>query len=183
MRRWVKYLIAALLPMTVLISKPIEPLFITLFGEEVRLRVDALDPREVFRGDYVGLYFEALERPKEDELSRESIGDAAPLSPGGISHDYGRAVYLTLKSDSSGISQPGGIFAAPPKDSLYLKARVMRPWAPSVIRLDFGANLKRFYVRENTGEAIEDAVRKGRTVAVVKVWRGLPLLVSLDIKP
>ena len=43
--------------------------------------------------------------------------------------------------------------------------------------------LECFYLRENTGRALEDAARKGRIEAIVKVWRGMPVIVSLDVKP
>ena len=42
---------------------------------------------------------------------------------------------------------------------------------------------ERFYLRENTGRALEDAARKGRIEAIVRVWRGMPVIVSLDVSP
>ena len=178
MKRWMKYILAALLPIGILLSKPVVPLLITLFGEDARLSVEALDPREVFRGDYVELSFGELEELSTYEQSKGLSCDRWPEPD----RDFGKEFYVTLARDSAGIDRPSGIFASPPAEGLYIRGSI-RHSPLTGIRLDFGPGLKRFYVKENTGRAVEDAMREGRAAAVVKIWRGMPLLVSLDIKP
>ena len=165
MKSWQKYIAAAILPVAVLLSKPIMPLVITLLGDDARFEVAVLDPREIFRGDYVELSFEDLER-----LSAEALGEESP-----IDRERTKYLYVSLKKDSRGLDRPNGFSASPPKEGLYIRGRV------GLMRVDFGTNLSRYYVKENTGREIEDAIREGRAAAVVKIWRGNPLLVSLDI--
>ena len=167
MKSWQKYVLAAVLPMTVLLSKPLVPLAVMLFGDEARFEVTVLDPREIFRGDYVELSFEELER------AALKIFEAQNTS----GRDRAKYLYVSLKKDSKGLDRPNGVSLSPPKEGLYIRGKV------GLVRLDFGDSLCRYYVKENTGLEIENAIREGRAEAVVKIWRGSPLLVSLDITP
>ena len=53
-----KYALAALLPLLILLALPLKPFLISFLGQEVTLAVRPVDPRDLFRGDYVALSFE-----------------------------------------------------------------------------------------------------------------------------
>nr|WP_315101585.1 GDYXXLXY domain-containing protein [uncultured Fretibacterium sp.] len=185
MRGLRRYLVAALLPLCVLLAAPVRPALILMFGEEVRLATVPFDPRDLFRGDYVALHFAVEEIPLAS-FDVVSGGRAASRGTGGpepaemkLAKDW----YVSLKRDASGIFSPEGVGTSPPVGRPYLRGTFRAASGGSVARLDFGPGLECFYLRENTGRALEDAARKGRIEAIVKVWRGMPVIVSLDVKP
>ena len=55
--KW-KFVLAALPPLLILLALPLKPLLISALGTEVTLAVRPVDPRDLFRGDYVALSFE-----------------------------------------------------------------------------------------------------------------------------
>ena len=185
MRGLRRYLVAALLPLCVLLAAPVRPALILMFGEEVRLATVPFDPRDLFRGDYVALRFAVEEIPLAS-FDVVSGGRAASRGTGGpepaemkLAKDW----YVSLERDTSGIFSPEGVGTSPPVGRPYLRGKFRAASRGSVARLDFGPGLERFYLRENTGRALEDAARKGRIEAIVRVWRGMPVIVSLDVKP
>lgn len=180
MRGLRRYLVVALLPLCVLLAAPVRPTLILMFGEEVRLATVPLDPRDLFRGDYVALRFAVEEIPLAsfDVVSGGETGGPEPAEIK-LAKDW----YVSLKRDASGIFSPEGVGTSPPVGRPYLRGTFRVASGGSVARLDFGPGLERFYLRENTGRALEDAARKGRIEAIVKVWRGMPVIVSLDVKP
>ena len=185
MRGLRRYLVAALLPLCVLLAAPVRPALILMFGEEVRLATVPFDPRDLFRGDYVALRFAVEEIPLAS-FDVVSGGRAASRGTGGpepaemkLAKDW----YVSLERDTSGIFSPEGVGTSPPVGRPYLRGKFRAASRGSVARLDFGPGLERFYLRENTGRALEDAARKGRIEAIVRVWRGMPVIVSLDVSP
>lgn len=185
MRGLRRYLVAALLPLCVLLAAPVRPALILMFGEEVRLATVPFDPRDLFRGDYVALHFAVEEIPLAS-FDVVSGGRAASRGTGGpepaemkLAKDW----YVSLNRDASGIFSPEGVGTSQPVGRPYLRGTFRAASGGSVARLDFGPGLECFYLRENTGRALEDAARKGRIEAIVKVWRGMPVIVSLDVKP
>ena len=185
MRGLRRYLTAAILPLCVLLAAPVRPALILTFGEEVRLATVPFDPRDLFRGDYVTLRFAVEEIPLAS-FDAVSWGRAASGGTGGsesVEMKLAKDWYVSLKRDASGIFSPEGVGTSPPVGQPYLRGTFRAASGGSVARLDFGPGLERFYLRENTGRALEDAARKGRIEAIVKVWRGMPVIVSLDVKP
>ena len=208
-----RYLLVALLPVCVLLAAPVRPALILTFGERVRLATLPVDPRDIFRGDYVTLRF-AVESvplasfdlsPGEDDRVLETA-DSSPSNPhesGSLdpmeypadqtrreneerSRKLNRVVavkdwYVPLKRDELGLFRAAGAQASPPDQGVYLQGTVR--YAHDPVTLDFGPGLERFYVRENTGHLLELAARRGQIEAIVKVWRGMPVIVSLDLKP
>lgn len=213
MKGFGRYLLAALLPLCVLLAAPVKPALVLMLGEEVRLATVPVDPRDVFRGDYVTLRF-AVESvplasfdlsPERGERILESVNStvSTPKESGGLdplepmtaqarreneerSRKLDRVVavkdwYVPLERDELGLFRAAGAWAFPPDKGGYLHGTVRYAYDP--VTLDFGPGLERFYVRENTGRRLEDAARAGRIEAIVKVWRGMPVIVSLDMKP
>ena len=177
MKRFSKYLLAMLLPLTVLMVRPITPAAVLMFGQEIRLSTEPVDPRDIFRGDYVTLRFSIEDAGKSllSEQDRNSLSGMFryPVNDFGAPSVY---LYVTLEPDEKGICQATGMFLAPPEAGIYLRARYYYE-----NELDYGDYLRRYYVRENTGRELEDAARRGELTAVAKVWRGRAVLTSLEM--
>lgn len=103
-------------------------------GEEVVLQTAPIDPRDLFRGDYVNLRYTI-------STLEGYLGFAA-----------GDRVYV-------GLAQQGDIWDAvsashSPPDGLYIKGRVTRAWRTG---LDIEYGIESYFVPEGSGHIIERA--------------------------
>ena len=174
--RALRYILAAIVPLCVLLWMPARPALILALGDEARLAARPVDPRDLFRGDYVALSFEAENMP----LSAFSLLPFISLNP--IHPHEGDVFYISLKKDDgkdgSGLHVPTMVTSAPPPNGLYLRARVgSHSYRGDSVPMDLGPSLKRFYVPEGTGLRLE---RAGRLAVTVRVWRGEAVIVSAD---
>ena len=174
-----KYLAASLLPVLILLALPLRPACVSRFGAEVVLAGRPVDPRDLFRGDYVALSFEAESVPLElfpapDEKKSEYA--ALDLS----------TWFVARAPDEKGLWAPSGVFAEVPEGP-YLKGTVKylaeRADGSMTAEMDYGEGLKRFYVKEDTGRELEESARQSRLRATVKVWRGMAVIQSLEVVP
>lgn len=117
-------------------------------GQEVRLPVVPVDPRDLFRGDYVVLSypFSRVELAKLDHADEVERGQSA---------------YLSLVRDGTGW-RATGLHVRRPAGGLVLQAQVTSRSRPTTgtcerpcgaVQLAFG--LERFFVPEGKGRAIE----------------------------
>lgn len=182
MRRFAKYFLVMLLPLTVLLVRPLTPAAVLMFGQEIRLATVPVDPRDIFRGDYVTLSF-AIEQPSGDLISpeeRDSVYDRLSYYSPIDFNSPEFFLYVTLEPDNAGICQPVKISAARPETGIYLRARAVRTHIGDGVGLDYGDYLNRYYVKENTGLELEDLARRGELAAIVKVWRGRAVITSVE---
>jgi uncharacterized membrane-anchored protein len=133
-------------------------------GRTVLLRVRPVDPRDLFRGEFV-----RLDLPATDLIVTPA--DAAPVPDGvpvralGNWPQYakrGAVVYVQLEPVSGTLEhQAVSISAAPVEDAVNLRGRVRRSGNESV-SVDYG--LDAFYMQEGTARPVEDAIRENRVV-------------------
>lgn len=118
-------------------------------GREVRLPVVPVDPRDLFRGDYVVLSY---------PISRLELATLAHADE----TERGDTVYVSLVPDGAGW-RATGLHAKRPKDGLVLQAQVTFRAKPTTgpcpkpcgaVTLAYG--LEKFFVPEGKGRAIED---------------------------
>lgn len=182
MRRFAKYLLVMLLPLGVLLVRPLTPTLVLTLGQEVRLETEPYDPRDIFRGDYVELRF-AIERVPASLMESQ---DAEPneAESGGYRGYPLPHLYVTLEPDRDGVSQPVRLTRKPPAEGTYVRATYIPyySWDKENVRLDYGNSLRRFYVKENTGLDLEEAARRGRVEAVARIWKGRIVLESVREK-
>jgi uncharacterized membrane-anchored protein len=124
-----------------------------LTGEMILVRVVPVDPRDLFRGDYVVLGYEFSRAPP----SIEGL-------PGAYRPEWlGRTVYVTLvpeedvkhwRAEKFSIQRPGS--------GKYLQGRIVGPG-----RLEFG--IESYYVQEGQGHDYERALRSRRLSAEIAV--------------
>lgn len=131
-------------------------------GREIKATVVPVDPRDVFRGDYVVLGYGF------------STGAEVALPEGARTGD---TIYALLKNEAPETWTLASVSDAAPEargeGEIVLKAIVdyARPGgpaeAPKVGRLRYG--IERFYVPEGTGRVLEKQVLEKRIVAVLAV--------------
>ncbi len=129
-----------------------------LHAQTVLLRVEPVDPRDMFRGDYV------------------TLGYAINRAPG-RQFEAGQSVYVTLVPDADGRHFRAGQFlAGPPTSGVFIRGTAQgNGWA------NFG--IESFYVQEGTGHDYENAVQNRRLWAEVALDRhGNPALRRLVIE-
>ena len=143
-------------------------------AETVRVRVEPVDPRDLFRGQFVTLSY---------PFSRVPAGGVEGI-PGPYTIDntaewQGRPVFVPLipEEGSPGRYRGGPPTATPPaRGSLYLQGTLESP-----TEIDFG--IESFYVQEGEGKAYEDAVREHKLWAEIAVTRyGWGTVKSLSIE-
>jgi uncharacterized membrane-anchored protein len=138
-----------------------------LLGERIKLQVIPLDPRDLFRGDYVVLGY---------DFNRLTAGrvEGLPLSSDdGWSYDNvsGRDVYVALvpKGDHYEATR---ISVKPPAQEPYLHGRMVGP-----SRIECG--IEAFYVQQGEGRRLENLIRQRKLLAEIAVWHGHAKLVRL----
>jgi len=175
-RRAAKYLLIMVVPLAVLLVRPLTSALVLLRGEEVRLEIEPFDPRDIFRGDYVDLRFAIEEVPM-------SLMD--PRSGEENSEDDGASIYVTLAPDDRGVYRPLRLTKTEPSKGVCIRGRVSRYRSlledEDTVVIDYGENLRRFYVKENTGLELEEAARRGKVEAIAKVWNSRIILDRIEI--
>lgn len=117
-------------------------------GKTIILAVEPIDPRDIFRGDYVILNYEisTIELSKEDEAKYEK----------------GDSIYLLLKEDDEGIWRYETDSTEPMQNTdgnIEIKGEVKSVYSRSSeekveVRIDYG--IEQFFVPEGKGKIIEN---------------------------
>ncbi len=179
MTRSLRYFLAMLLPLSILLALPAMPRLVLLLGQEIRLNTVPADPRDPFLGDYVTLRFEAEELPISLLRDESLAADASDREKRELFMNHNEW-FVTLQ-EADGLWRPESLKRSRPKEGVYLKGHQTYNRSKTSVGLSYGPAMKRFYLKEGTGRELEKAARQGRLEAIIKVWRGLPVLVSLDI--
>lgn len=125
-------------------------------GDTVLLRVVPVDPRDLFRGDYVILSY---------DFSRVSPGSIAglPQSAYNSRERTGRTVYVSLVPEPDGQHWRADKFSTTrPSSGKYLRGTIT-----GYHRI--GCGIESYYVQEGTGRKYEQAIRNRKLSAEVAV--------------
>lgn len=114
-------------------------------GEEVILKTLPVDPRDLFRGDYVVLRY---------ELSRIDLS-TLPGSPEFVAND---SIYAELEKDPLGYGKITKLSKEAPQGKLYIKG-VVRSVYNQTIQAEYG--IESYFVPAGKGYAIERLRGKG----------------------
>jgi uncharacterized membrane-anchored protein len=132
-------------------------------GDELRLRVEPVDPIDPFRGAYVTLGYPDL---------RRNDSESAEGGNGSMEDGESGAVYVSLK-------QEGDVWVADewsrerPSDGRYLRCDD-RDW-------QIRCGIESYFLPQDEAAAVEQDVRDGELVAVVKVdGRGNAAITGLE---
>ncbi|HWS02322.1 MAG TPA: GDYXXLXY domain-containing protein [Gammaproteobacteria bacterium] len=117
-------------------------------GSVVYLRTAPVDPRDVFRGDYVRLSYDInrISRALADATLREQKDREAVR------------VYASLAVDANGIASVTALRTQPPAEGLYLRGYTSHNWqlqaSDQEIAVKFG--IEKLFVEQGAGLAIEE---------------------------
>jgi uncharacterized membrane-anchored protein len=118
-------------------------------GDVYYVRVQPVDPRDFFRGDYVILGYSFSRLPSE-------FSGNPHIKNGGT-------IYVELVPEGDGRHWGAGRFSlTPPGHGPYLRGTII-----GSSRVDYG--IESFYVQEGQGRRYEQAVRSGRLSAEIAV--------------
>jgi uncharacterized membrane-anchored protein len=179
--------LAVLMQIAVLVYMAGDREYILRNGKVIYLRTAPIDPRDLFRGDYVRLNYEISSIPAPNLPE----GDTAKIIKG-------EKVYVNLKETSNGLYEFEGISKEPPDAGVYLVGR--SPYEYRYRRLGYPLTLnygiEAYFVQQGRGREIEKRLgsrnqiqvplemqiavgRSGK--AVIKSHRWSPMGVGLKI--
>lgn len=164
-RRTLLFTAAVALQILVLIAMPARQAYTRATGRNVVLKVQPVDPYNVFGGYYVNLSY--------DISSRKSFPDVPELTKG-------ETVYAVIEQLSDGSWQPVSLNTTVPRNlspnQVFIEGRVK--WG----RIYYG--IEEFYIPEEKREEIEESLQKSMDQARVEVKvdsSGKAVLVRLRI--
>jgi uncharacterized membrane-anchored protein len=179
--------LAVLMQIVVLVYMAGEREYILRNGNVIYLRTAPVDPRDLFRGDYVRLNY---------EISSIPAASLPGSSTAGITK--GEKIYVSLVKTANGLYERAGVSKEPPNAGIYLVGR--SPYKYRYSRLGYPLTLKygieAYFVQQGRGREIEQRLgsrnqiqvplemqvavgRNGK--AVIKGHRWSPIGVGLKI--
>lgn len=204
-------IIAFSIPLVILVGMTVAPFMTVLTGDEIKLETKPVDPTDLFRGDYVTLSYKA-EEVHESKVDKK-IKDHFLNDDGASYGDKSLIVYSILEEDKHGIHQVKKVVADKPDSGLYLKGKMDYLWLDTdeTIReyteteeefekekanqtAEIYYQLDKFFVPENTGGELENAInnvndvidvetveKESDAVATVKVRNGHAILTNVEV--
>ena len=139
--------------------------FTLLTGQEVLLKTRPVDPRDLFRGDYVTLRYEI------------STLDLSRVAAEATTFKTGDTIYVSLRIQE-GYGLPAMVGSKPQENGVYVKGTV-RDVLDSRIFVEYG--IESYFVPEGRGRQIEHARGKDLEVKVSIDWFGNAVIKSLLI--
>lgn len=142
-------ILAIALQFVILAIMALEREYIVQYGTEVYLRTAPIDPRDIFRGDYVRLRYEISQISKRD--SQGSLSDNMTKKP------KDSIVYSVITSGEGGISKLQYITDSKPDDALFIKGRLSHRLDPKVTYQAFNVKygIEAYFVEQGKGIEME----------------------------
>ncbi len=164
--QWLAVAIVGLVQTAVLLWMVADRWNILRNGREITLAVQPVDPRSLFRGDYVVLSYGAITQLSGVDITAEAAG--------GVDKLRGQPVFVTLGKGADGnwerrnaaLRRPASF--AP--DEIVLRGILDRVWqdgsgGTAIARY----GIESFFVQENLGTEIEEKARAGKLAVQVAV--------------
>lgn len=181
-------ILAVILQLIVLAYMAGEREFILHRGKVIHLRTAPIDPRDLFRGDYVRLNY---------EISRISV-DMIEGADHTAGIKKGAKIYVNLKQGPNGLYEPVKAGFQKPKEGLYLTGRIPVPYqnlqTVNPIWINYG--IEAYFVEQGKGRKMEKRLGSRTDLqvplemeiavgpngkAVIKGYRWSPLGIGLQL--
>ncbi len=140
-------------------------------GQRFVLRCQAVDPRDLMRGEYVTLGYEfsnpgpvAIQRLNDEWAELHGKDRSAPANESYLTLPDDTTVYVPLKVDAKGLASGDGVTLKRPESGPYLKGFA---GSRRFGQIRFG--IEAFYVKEGTGNTWEKLRNQGLLVAEIGV--------------
>ena len=127
-------------------------------GKVIHLRTAPIDPRDIFRGDYVRLNYEISRIPVSMINNAESVGEVKK----------GTKIYARLKEGPTGLYELVEADLQKPKEGIYLAGRVLYPHRNLQKGFPVWTNygIEAYFVEQGKGRDIEKRRGSRNTVQV-----------------
>ncbi len=165
--------------------------YIAATGTVAYLRTAPIDPRDLFRGDYVRLKYEASIVP----LAQSTADIAEKVKK----YAFGDTVYAVIEIKDGGLAEVMRLSTIKPSGGLYLKGRLAQSWqfgiaAPETVAVEYG--IEAYYVQQGKGLEIEKQQGTRTTIQtplemevaigsdgtpVIRGYRWSPLSIGLEL--
>jgi uncharacterized membrane-anchored protein len=147
--------VVALLQFTVLGAMIANEMRPHISGMTIRVATVPVDPRDLFRGDYVTLRYEfsGADRIPGSHIVYNSINGYGTMS---------ETVYVTMEQDGE-LWKAVGLSHTKPKDGVFLRG-TRKPYSNGI---EYG--IESYYVQEGTGKPIENAMRRDGKGVIVEL--------------
>ncbi len=161
-----KTLIAIAIQVAIMVLVLVPPLLVKATGSVVYLETEKMDPRDLFRGDFVILGYKAAQNILSPQLEQDA-------------HEQGRPIYVTVTTD-----RPGRFVAVdmnrpdPKRGQACIVGRVR--WVMRNGSVDF-PQIAQYFVPEGRGHEIES--RRGEHLLAKVAVTGRCNAVLLGLEP
>jgi uncharacterized membrane-anchored protein len=168
-------LLLAGIPWLVLIGMIVNAYLPIFTGRSYLLPVEARDPRDFFRGNYVALSYE-FSRIELDKI----VHDLMPEKE----YRFGDSLYLQFRADRGGALTLTKLSTERMKSpAVFLKATPQHSFRPADKIVELTAGLESFFAPPADALAWEDALRQGRVFARVSIdHSGNARLTGLELR-
>lgn len=157
--------IVVLAQTAVLASMVVDRVSLLRSGQEITLPIQPVDPRDLFRGEYVRLGY--------------AIGNVPLRLLEGPSPSRNSAFYVLIEKKDGGVWQPVRISRAMPTDTspdrIALKGRASHGWpetasATATVWIRYG--IESYFVQQGRGPKIEGLARESKLAARIAIDKG-----------
>ncbi len=166
------FIIAVAIPLLILLAMTVKPAASVLLGQEILLKTVAVDPNDLFRGEYVALDF------KISTIRKSMLPDSVKQYTGKQMKDI--PLFVSLKPEGK-FYVVDTVSEKKPDLGIYLKAKLRyydyNDMADSV-HLDY--SLDKYFVKQGSGKELQEQSNKGELVGKVKVLNGYGILTGVE---
>ncbi|HWJ02939.1 MAG TPA: GDYXXLXY domain-containing protein [Verrucomicrobiae bacterium] len=166
------FVFAVLFPLLILLAMAVKPLTTMLYGQDILLQTRAVDPNDLFRGDYVSLAYKISDVPKEMLPDSVKNPTEKPLK--------NLTLYVSLKPEGR-FYVIDTISENKPKDGIYLKGLV-RYYdyynMPGTVFIEY--TLDKYFVKQGSGIKLQEQSQKGELIGKARVLNGYAILTDIQ---
>lgn len=161
------FIVALVIPLFILVAMTIKPQATVFFGQEILLETKAIDPTDLFRGDYVAVNFAISDVPKTK----------VTLPIGQVNNKY---LYVSLKQEGK-YYVVDQVSEKRPKQGVYLRGKFWETYNESgTFRVDY--SLDKYFLEQGSGKDLQQESQSGGLVGTVKVLGGYGILTGIAMK-
>ncbi|MGC7870567.1 GDYXXLXY domain-containing protein [Desulfosporosinus sp. SYSU MS00001] len=159
------FLLAAAIPLLILAAMTIRPEATVVLGKEILLQTKAVDPTDLFRGDYVSINLAISEIPES-------------MAPDALLNLRKKTLYVSLKPAGK-FYEVERVSETKPKEGIYLAGKIRNDvYTPSgTFYVDY--SLDKYFVEQGSGKDLQQRSYQAGLIGRVKVFGGYGVLVGL----
>jgi uncharacterized membrane-anchored protein len=149
-----------LLQLGVLATEYLNSVYPLWTGQEVRLKTMPIDPRSMFRGNYVQLNYEISEINMKAEMKAQLLR-------------WNEVVYVKLRPDENNVYRFDGASFTKPETGLSIRGRLQAPYGPETsqpYQIRYG--IEALFAPKEKAQALEEQLRDGGIAVVMLADNG-----------